>query len=124
MARHHFLSYSGADSLDFALRLEEALRTGSPPLPVWMDRKDIRLGRDWDDEIVEAIRGCAGLLFVMTGDSVESSSVCKNEWSRALRYKKPVVPLLLHAGVEPPFRLQDRQYVDFTGDFAAAVARL
>ena len=48
---------------------------------------------DWDDQIDEALRTCRAVLFVMTADSVTPTSVCKNEWARALAYKKPVVPL-------------------------------
>src|SRR5262249_40189228 len=51
-------------------------------------------------------------------------SLCKKEWSRALSYKKPVLPLLSARGVEVPLLLQDRQYIDLTQDFDAAVGRL
>jgi len=64
------------------------------------------------------------LLFVMTPDSVRPESVCKNEWVRAVRYKKPVIPLLRHRDAELPFGLGSREYVNFTGDFETAIARL
>src|SRR4051812_45784347 len=95
----HFISYSSADSVAFAQDLADALRGGSPSIPVWLDRNDLKPGQDWDDQIVEAIRRCGSLLFVMTPDSVTSQSVCKKEWSRALGYKKPVIPLLGHSTV-------------------------
>jgi hypothetical protein len=66
----------------------------------------------------------------MTRDSVEDESVCKREWTYALRYKKPVIPLKLHADAEMPFRLAPRQHVDFARalesdeEFDAALARL
>src|SRR5262249_41429724 len=87
-------------------------------------RRDIKPGQDWDTEIEKAIRDCKSLLFVMSEDSVEDQSDCKNEWTRALRYKRPVIPLLYHPGTLMPFRLGSRQYIDFTGNFDQALARL
>lgn len=124
MSGHYFLSYSSADGLDLALRLHRGLREGTPPVPLWLDKLELRPGPDWDEQVVEALRTCRGLLFMMTADSVSPHSVCKREWSRALSYKKPVVPLLFGSGLEVPFRLQDRQHLDFTQDFDSALARL
>jgi tetratricopeptide (TPR) repeat protein len=124
MAGHHFISYSGADARGFAFKLHDKLEAGPPPVPCWLDKRDITPGQDWDTEIEKAIRDCRSLLFVMSEDSVEDQSVCKNEWTRALRYKKPVVPLLYHPGAVMPFRLGSRQYIDFTGNFDQALAQL
>lgn len=126
----HFISYSRADGAEFALRLRNELEAGVPTLPVWLDRRDIRPGREWDTEIVKAIQACPSFLFVMTPDSVEDTSGCKGEWTRALRYKKPIVPIKLHADAELPLRLDPRQHIDFTRalesdeEFDAALARL
>src|SRR5919206_2319558 len=126
----HFISYSAADAEAFAFRLRDELEAGPPSFPVWLDKRDIQPGQDWDKEIVEALRACPSLLFVMTPDSVEDRSGCKNEWTRALKYKKPIVPIKLHADAEMPFRLEPRQHIDFTRalesdeQFDAALARL
>lgn len=110
----HFISYSSADGQEFALRLRRELEAGTPSFPVWLDRRDIKPGQDWDDEVAEALKTCLSLIFVMTRDSVEDESECKREWTYALRYKKPVIPVKLHADAEMPFRLAPRQHVDFT----------
>jgi tetratricopeptide (TPR) repeat protein len=124
MNRHHFISYSSADAQDFALRLCDELAQGPPTIQVWLDKRELVAGSDWDDQIVEAIRDCASVIFVMTRDSVTSKSVCKKEWTRALKYKKPIIPILLHPDAEMPFSLEPRQHIDFTGAFDPALARL
>ncbi len=124
MPGHHFLSYSRTEGEAHASRLREALRAATPSFTVWMDCHDARPGQAWDVEIDDAIRTCTSLLFIMTADSVDSRSVCKKEWSRALSFKKPIIPLLFERRLEVPFLLQDRQYIDCTGSFEEAVARL
>jgi tetratricopeptide (TPR) repeat protein len=93
-------------------------------VPLWVDDVQLRPGEDWDEQIVDAIKTCKGLIFVMTEDSVLPTSVCKNEWVRALKYKKPIIPLLAQRDAELPFRLGSREYIDFTGPFADALSRL
>src|SRR5262245_32649265 len=88
----------------------DALQAGLPPIPVWLDKRDLIPGEDWDSQVAQAIRTCDSLLFVMTRDSVGPQSGCKLEWTRALKYKKPVVPLLLHRDAEQPFGLGNRQH--------------
>lgn len=124
MDEHFFVSYSAVDAADFALALANKLVAGPPSYPVWVDKRDLRPGEDWDEQIVEALRTCRGLLLVMTTDSVSPESVCKQEWVRALKYKKPVIPLLLHPDVELPFRLGSRQFIDFSGDINNGLAQL
>jgi hypothetical protein len=113
MTNHHFTSYSSADAWAFAVKLCDRLQVGPSPIVAWLDRREIRPGEDRDTQIDEAIRTCNSLIFVMTPDSVDDKSVCKKEWSRALKYKKPIVPLCLDRDAEMPFRLEDLQYIDF-----------
>ncbi len=106
------------------MKLADELAAVPPPIPVWLDRRALRPGEDWDEQVVEAIRTCKGMIFVMSADSVRPYSACKNEWVRALKYEKPVIPLLLHRDAELPFRLGSREYINFSGPFDSAVARL
>src|SRR5215208_2537070 len=123
MAGHHFVSYSRRQSKDFVTKFRSALLREIPAVRVWVDSRNIRPGRDWDEQIHEAIQTCNSLLFLMTHDSVRSVE-CKNEWARALTYKRPIIPLRLERDVSLPMRLGSRQYVDFTGEFDVAVANL
>jgi hypothetical protein len=121
---HHFISYSRVDAEDFAVRIVSSLTAGSPPHRVWLDQRELKPGLDWDEQIGEAIKTCDSLLFVMTRDGVKPDSVCKREWTLALRYNKPVIPLRLEVDAELPFRLEPRQFIDFSRDFELALARL
>jgi hypothetical protein len=60
----------------------------------------------------------------MTKDSVSPNSECKREWTRGLKYNKAIIPLLFHKEAEMPFRLEPRQYIDFTHGFDSGLARL
>lgn len=93
MNGHHFISYSTKDAQEFAWRLCDQLQAGPPSFPTWVDKRRLKPGRDWDDQLVEAIRTCESVIFIMSVDSVREGSVCKEEWSRALKYKKPVIPV-------------------------------
>src|SRR4051812_9226455 len=125
MTGHYFISYSRLEvGTRFVLRLADVLVAGPPSYRVFVDVRDIQPGQDWDRQLVEAIRTCVGVLFVMTEDSVRDESGCKPEWVAALRYKKPVIPLRLSAEAELPFRLASRQFVDFSDGFATGLARL
>ena len=123
---HHFICYSEPyQGLEFAFRLADSLAAGPPSFSIWIDKRNLlHYVGDWDVPIEEAIRLCDSIIFIMTPDSVEDQSVCKNEWVRALKYKKPIVPVKLHAKAELPFRLGSRQLVDFTAPFETALAKL
>ncbi len=124
MSNHHFISYSRIEANDFALKLCDDLKAGPPTMRAWIDVREIKPGRDWDEEISEAIKTCETFLFVMTPDSVRANSQCKNEWASALKYKKAVIPILWHPDAETPFRLGSRQHIDFTDNYDSALARL
>lgn len=124
MPNHHFISYSRNEAKDFVLQLCDELETGPPVLRAWIDEREIKPGRDWEEEISEAIKTCETMLFVMTPDSVRANSPCKIEWARALKYKKAVIPLLWHPEAETPFGLSARQHIDFTDNYESALARL
>jgi tetratricopeptide (TPR) repeat protein len=124
---HSFICYSSVDGLDFAQRLAAALEGGDPSFAVWFDKYEkergrLRPGEDWDEQVPEGIKTCESLLFLMTVDSVRSSSECKREWTYALKCKKPIIPIWVEPGVEMPFRLEPREGID--GPFDSVIKRL
>lgn len=116
---HHFISHSSADATAFAQEHCDQLESGSPAFKVWLERRktpkpghdEIKLGRDWDEEIDQAIRSCESLLFVMSRDGVRANSVCKEEWMSAPHYKKAIIPPLLHRDAGAPPRLRKREHI-------------
>ncbi len=120
MQDFHFICYSTADGERFALKLYEELLKGEPSIQGWIGKHNVSPGKSPDEQRREAIRTCQSLLFVATKDSVRSSSESQNEWTKALRYKKPVVPIILHAEATLPWKLGARRCIDFSGDFDQA----
>lgn len=114
-----FFSYSRSDAA-FVLKVASALRAEGRQ--VWVDQLDIPKGARWDDEVENALKACSCLLVVLSPTSAKSQNVL-DEVSYALDEKRPVLPLLLHAG-SIPFRLKRLQYIDFTVDFDAAYRQL
>jgi tetratricopeptide (TPR) repeat protein len=124
MDGRYFVSYSRADGAGFADRLASELAGGRPSHPVWLDTRDALPGADRDEQVADAIQACRGLLFLMTPDSVRDRSACMSEWTLALKYKKPVIPLRADKDAKLPSRLSARDYIDFSGGFEAGLGRL
>ena len=119
-----FISHSYEDGREFAIGLADELRAGSPSIPVWLDKLQMHPGDDWDEQLSEAIKTCKGMIFVMTSDSVRKDSHCKQEWVWALKYKKPIIPILLDQNADQPYGLGRRHYIAVSGGFDVAIAQL
>ena len=121
-----FISHSQRDGREFAQRLARALRSGPEPLAVWLEAEQLEPGRQQEagEKVRAAIKRSRALLFVLTRDSARPGSSCQDDWERALKHGKPVIPIGAHDDAELPFRLGSRAIVDFGTDFDEGVRLL
>jgi len=120
----YFISYSSRDCRDVALKLADQLFAGPPSIPVWLDQRKLQPGIDRYQQIVQALKDCQGVLYLMTNDSVDPNCPCTQEWIRALKYKKPIIPLMIESGTEMPFRLEPRVPIIFAETYDMGLAKL
>jgi hypothetical protein len=107
-----FLSYGRADAEDLAQRLEADLSLLG--FDVWRDRRNIRTGREWDDEIEAGLRTSQLVIAVLTPHAVREESVCRDELAFArFACKLPIVPVLAQP-CEPPFVIFRLDFIDLT----------
>lgn len=86
-----FVSYARSDGNEFARRLSERLRAES--FSLLRDLTDMEAGRDWWQQIEEAIRAVEYLLLVMTPGALRSD-VVRKEWRFARQEGRCVIPVL------------------------------
>ena len=107
-----FLSYGRADAEELAERLEADLLVLG--FGVWRDRRKIRSGKEWDDQIEAGLRTSQLVVAVLTPHAVREESVCQDELAFArFACKLPIVPALAEP-CEPPFVIFRLDYIDLT----------
>jgi hypothetical protein len=120
-----FISHSGRDR-SFVLHLRRVLEQHR--IPYWYSAEHIRGAQQWHDEIGRALDECNWFLVVLTPAAVRSLWV-KRELFFALsetRYDGRIIPLLRKPSQYRTlsWTLGQFEFVDFTGDFAAACQQL
>jgi hypothetical protein len=115
-----FISYAHVD-YPLVVQLVDLLRAGNHD--PWFDHRLV-VGRDWKEQLREAIVQCDGFLYALTPESV-TSEWCQWEMGEAVKLGKPIIPVLLQAKTQVPDALKRYQYADFSdGQTPIAVARL
>jgi hypothetical protein len=109
MSKRVFVSYSREDEAYVRHLVQHLSDRG---VATWHDRS-MDPGSRWEGTIQRAIDDCAAFVVVMTPASGASPWVAR-ELLRALRRKKPIIPLLLDGEIF--FNLLDIQVEDVTGD--------
>jgi len=85
-----FLSYARADGEPFATQLRQRLQ--AEHIPLWQDRVGMEGGRDWWQQITEALDHVEFLVLVMTPAAMQSEMVRK-EWRYARQQGVCVYPV-------------------------------
>src|ERR1019366_4964367 len=107
-----FLSYSRRDEKE-ALRLKNDLEQAG--FQIWMDRYNIQSGERWDDNVREAIKKCATILYLASPNSRSSPNVL-HEIDLAMMYDRHILPLWIAGDTSWPdvavFGLSRNNYID------------
>jgi hypothetical protein len=85
-----FVSYARQDGQDFARNLRH--RLADVGLAVWHDRSSLEGGKDWWDQIDEALNQVEHMVLVMTPAALQSEIVRK-EWRLARQRAVCVIPV-------------------------------
>jgi DNA-binding CsgD family transcriptional regulator len=130
-APYVFLSYARKDQQRAEYVAEQLTAAG---VRVWMDRQAIAGGASWASQIVEAIKGCAVLVLLVSEASTRSRNVTR-EAQLAWSEECPYLPLLLDPVAIPDqmryflegcqwVEVLDRPSTDWLADVVRALARL
>jgi len=114
----YFLSYARLDERIALAIADDLIAAG---VSVWVDQYDIRPSQHWDRAVETAVRGCQGMIVILSPRSADSPNVA-DEVSVALDGRKAVIPIL----IEPctvPLRMTRMQFIDATKGHEAAVRR-
>jgi hypothetical protein len=114
-----FVSYSRVD-LAFVRHLVHDLKVGG--VSVWLDKVDIRPGKEWDRAIEEALIGSPRMLLVLSPTSASSNNVL-DEIALALRTHKTIIPILYQDCIMP-LRVCRLQYIDFRANYDESLQEL
>jgi hypothetical protein len=102
---HVFISYAREDR-DFAELLMREL--SNVEVTSWIDSEQLRVGKDWQKQIDDAIKQSFALIVIMTPTAKESEYVTY-EWSFAYGAGIEVIPLL-RSPTQTHSRLENVQY--------------
>jgi len=122
-ARPVFISFSSTNQ-DRAIELSEALEARA--VRCWMSCRDVDPGENYQEAIVQAIRGARAMVLVFSS-AANSSDEIKKELSLASRNRIPVIAVRIE-NAEPTdafaYELSTRQWIDALHGWDMAIDRL
>lgn len=112
-----FLSYSRSDSTIVDKIANDLQKEG---IDIWLDRKNLQAGQDWQEQIENALNEASFLILFISKNSLESKAVQRELRSAFENQKRTggtrLIPILLEK-VELPEFLSAIQYIDFTDSY-------
>jgi TIR domain/NB-ARC domain/APAF-1 helical domain/WD domain, G-beta repeat len=93
-----FVSYARSDGKEFATELRRRLQD-EHGFPLWHDLADMEGGKDWWQQITEAIDHVEFLVLVMTSAALGSEYV-RREWRYARQQGRCVIPVIGAMGID------------------------
>jgi hypothetical protein len=114
----YFLSYARADQVISLRFADDLIAAGAS---IWVDQYDIHPSQHWDRAVETAVRGCTGLIVMLSPRSAASHNVA-DEVSVAIDDGKTLIPILIEA-CKPPLRMARMQFIDATQDYQKALAK-
>ena len=89
----------------------------------WLDYRSLVPGKPWEEQIYQGIMNANIVLLVVSKASLASDNV-EYEWRRVLKDKGRRVILLVFEAVDLPPELEKFEWVDFRGNYQAALMEL
>lgn len=117
--KYYFISYSRQE-VTFVDSLARELEAHG--VHTWLDFRNLIPGHKWQDQLDEGVKNSAAILLVVSKASMKSKPVM-DELEKSIKAGRRIV-MVLFEPCKIDSRLKDREWVDFTGDFDAAVHQL
>ena len=112
-----FISYSHRDKEVTHKILERLRKAGIEP---WIDEELIMPGQSWVQGLHSAISNSDALIVVLSNATSDSkwqvSEIAQLLAEQQKNPTKPLIPVMVTKGAEPPFFLKDRLYADLSDD--------
>ncbi len=120
---HIFVSHATADN-DIVFRIHDQLEAATGK-NLWLDRRDLKPGDNWQDAIDAALRDCESLLLVLSRNSANRPEVTA-EWRDALLRERDVYIAVIDdiPATDIPARLRLITWVDLQTDWDGGIAAL
>ncbi|MBT9520267.1 MAG: TIR domain-containing protein [Dechloromonas sp.] len=115
--KHLFVSYAQSDSEvvdSFVDLLRRELEMRQVGLDIWMDRRSLKPGEQWDRAIHDAVMNSRGMLVFVSPAAMKSNWVRNELLAAAADNTRLIVPVIIGHVEDMPKVLAERQWLDIS----------